>query len=613
MSNRLKMSPKELAHMFHGVPSGNGALVPGEGHSPDDRSLHITFSDTDPDGFIVHSHSGDDDLIQKDYVRSRLQSAGYTNGHAQPAKASRSLIETYPYTDERGDLLFQVRRYHPKAFSQRAPDGLGGWLYKLDGVRRVLYRFPELLEAVASDHPIFIAEGEKAVNALVKLGVSATCSPHGAGKWRLEYSRHLKGADVIILPDNDAKGTMHAEMVSKLLKGIAASVTVLRLPNLPPEGDADDWIKAGGTIEQLWELVEAERKPAAEPEADKAAPPKQAGLVILCAADVLPVPVEWTWKGRLARGKVSLITGNPDLGKSQVAAYCVGRITTGKHWPQGERAPQGSVIILATEDGIADTWVPRLMAAEVDLARVHFVKMVIDDNGNRRTFNLQSDLDALAKKIAELADVQLIIVDPITAYMGKADTKQTGDVRSIMTAVGDFAEESRVAILALTHPPKAQANAMNAFTGSLAFVAGARIAFLITEEPETGRKLMLAVKNNVGIKAQGRGYTISAKMVTDKIEAPYVVWDDAPVDVTADQAIAASCAANKNPGAISEAKEFLSATLAGGSVDADEVIKEAKALGISEITLRRAKSELGVVAAKDSFRGPWQWALPVRS
>src|SRR5262245_35823189 len=105
----------------------------------------------------------------------------------------------YDYHDENGELLFQVvRTKNPKNFLQRAN---GKW--GLNGTRRVLYRLPKLLEAAANEQTIFIAEGEKAVDALVKLGVVATCSPGGAGKWQEAYAQHFKDAAVIVLPDND--------------------------------------------------------------------------------------------------------------------------------------------------------------------------------------------------------------------------------------------------------------------------------------------------------------------------------------------------------------------------------------------------------------------------
>jgi putative DNA primase/helicase len=101
-------------------------------------------------------------------------------------------------------------------------------------------------------------------------------------------------------------------------------------------------------------------------------PQQASGLVMVRAADVTPVAVDWIWEGRIARGKLTIIAGAPDVGKSQIGAYIAARITKREHWPQAALAPQGDVVILASEDSIEDTWVPRLMAACADLARVFF-------------------------------------------------------------------------------------------------------------------------------------------------------------------------------------------------------------------------------------------------
>ena len=320
---------------------------------------------------------------------------------------------------------------------------------------------------------------------------------------------------------------------------------------------------------------------------------EECGLVIVRAADVTPVAVDWIWEGRIARGKLTIVAGAPDVGKSQIGAYIAARITKREHWSQGALAPQGDVVILASEDSIEDTWVPRLMAAGADLDRVHFVKMVIDERGKRRTFNLQSDLDALGEKLNALQKPQLVIIDPITSYLGKVDAHRTPDVRAVMEPVTALAESCRVGIFAVTHPPKAQATAMNAFTGSMAFVASARIAFIVIDEPKTERRLMLPVKNNVGIKAQGRGYSIAAKIVAENISAPYIIWDDAPVDMTADQAIVAAAKhAKEGRRSLKDAIEFLRELLADGPVGATDVEEAATEEGISKRTLARAKKEL---------------------
>ena len=196
---------------------------------------------------------------------------------AAPRPADR-IVETYPYHDEQNQLLFEVVRFDPKRFAQRRPDGKGGWVWSLRGVRRVLYRLPDLAEAAL----VVICEGERDAEALRKRGFIATTCPQGAGKWRTDYNASLQGKRVVILPDNDAPGRAHAEDVAKALQGIAAGVKVLELPGLPEKGDVSDWLAAGGTAEELLRLVaEApEWKPGATaPNPEPTAPPRTVELV----------------------------------------------------------------------------------------------------------------------------------------------------------------------------------------------------------------------------------------------------------------------------------------------------------------------------------------------
>lgn len=188
---------------------------------------------------------------------------------AEPSKLN--IVATYPYTDQDGKLLYEVVRLDPKDFRQRRPDGAGGWLWKMKGVERVLYRLPSVLAAVQAGQTVYVVEGEKAANALAELGLTATCSPGGACKWRDSYSPTLAGADVVLLPDNDEPGRNHVAMVAKSLSTFVhrtASLRVLELPDLPDKGDVVDWIAAGGTAEALARLTEEAPEPvASQPEA----------------------------------------------------------------------------------------------------------------------------------------------------------------------------------------------------------------------------------------------------------------------------------------------------------------------------------------------------------
>ncbi|MGD9719888.1 MAG: DUF3987 domain-containing protein [Pirellulales bacterium] len=171
-------------------------------------------------------------------------------GNGQPQIAA-----TYDYRDEHGELLFQVVRFDPKDFRQRRPKPGGGWVWSVKGVRVVPYRLPELL--ARPGEPMFVVEGEKDVDNLARIGVLATCNAGGAGKWTAEHAEFLQGRWIFTVGDNDDSGRKHLDQVVCSLHGIAESVRIVELPDLPAKGDVSDWIAAGGTKEELLRLAEA--------------------------------------------------------------------------------------------------------------------------------------------------------------------------------------------------------------------------------------------------------------------------------------------------------------------------------------------------------------------
>jgi len=224
---------------------------PGPGHSPGDRSLIVTRDPKAPGGFVVHSFSPRDDWRScRAHVWEKLGLPPRNhNGGFHP----ETILATYDYTDATGKLLFQVVRMTPKKFRIRRPDGVDGWLWNLGDARRVLYHLPAVCKAIETGKHIYVCEGEKACDAVAsRYGVTATCSSMGAGKWRSAYASELIGARVIILPDNDRPGEVHASQVVQSLSGVAASVKVLRLPGLQHKGDPHDW---QGTLEEFEQLV----------------------------------------------------------------------------------------------------------------------------------------------------------------------------------------------------------------------------------------------------------------------------------------------------------------------------------------------------------------------
>ena len=173
----------------------------------------------------------------------------YKTSSAGAHRSHRRRLEiAYNYLTASGELLFQCVRWDPTGFSQRHPDGAGGWIWNLDGITPVLYRLPELLAADPRE-TIWIVEGEKDVETLRALGLVATCNAMGAGKWRSAYNQMLKGRQVVILPDNDTPGHKHAQEIAWNLQGIARSVKVLPLPE--SHKDVSDYLAAGGSLKAL--------------------------------------------------------------------------------------------------------------------------------------------------------------------------------------------------------------------------------------------------------------------------------------------------------------------------------------------------------------------------
>ncbi len=176
--------------------------------------------------------------------------------HQQPKKKSR-IVATYPYVDERNTLLYEVVRFDPKDFRQRRPDpaSKGGYAWNLDGTRRVLYRLPEVLDAVRSGLPLFYVEGEKDADNLRAVGLRATTHAGGAKSWRAaDYVESLRGARVVVVPDDDEPGRELGRAIAKGLLNVAAEVRVLNLGR-PGVKDASDWLAAGGTRDELESLT----------------------------------------------------------------------------------------------------------------------------------------------------------------------------------------------------------------------------------------------------------------------------------------------------------------------------------------------------------------------
>jgi len=529
----------------------------------------------------------------------------------------------WAYHDASGTPIGLVARYDGPSGKTIRPVSLNGagWCIGAMPTPRPLYALPDLL-AMPAGSRVYVTEGEKAADAARAVGLPATTSPHGSSSSAKADWSPVAGREVVILPDHDDAGERYADDVARLATAAGAkSVRVVRLverwPDLPEGGDVADLVeRKGGDADALTELGRAIEALAeeAEPVTPKPAPIDGAP-VIVPLSDVRPELVAWLWPGRIALGKLTLIAGDPGLGKSFLTLDMASRVSTGAGWPdcRGESFPPGGVVLLSAEDGVADTIRPRLDAAGADVARIVALDAIrsVGDNGREsaRTFDLSRDLPALEAAIRSVERCRLVVIDPVTAYLGSADSHKNAEIRGLLAPLGSIAERHRVAVVAVTHLNKSGGGpAIYRAMGSLAFAAAARAAWAVTRDrDDPRRRLLLPIKNNVAPDTGGLAYRIEPLGVGG---CPAVAWEPDPVNVSADDALAGD--RDEGGGALSEAADWLRDMLSDGPQPAAEVKARAKNDGIAARTLDRAKGSLGVRADRQGFAadGRWTWALP---
>jgi putative DNA primase/helicase len=238
------MTADQIARALGGQPSGSGWVAHCPAHDDQKSSLSISQNNGK---VLLHCHAG----CSQEAVIAALKARGLWGGNGE---GPSHIVKEYDYVDENGTLLYQSVRFEPKDFRQRRPDGNGGWEWSLKGTRRVLYRLPEVIQAVSKGQPVFIVEGEKDVERLRSEFLFATCNAGGAQKWRDEYSENLRGAKVVVIADNDPPGRKHVQQVAGSLVKVGAKVKVIDLPGLPDKGDVSDWL-VGHTREDLLQVV----------------------------------------------------------------------------------------------------------------------------------------------------------------------------------------------------------------------------------------------------------------------------------------------------------------------------------------------------------------------
>jgi len=411
---------------------------------------------------------------------------GITGPQVVQLKPREFLSKVFDYFDEHGELRYQVLRYEPTRYIQRRPDG-DDWVYKMEGVEPLPYRLPDML--AKPDATVFVVEGEKCADALAKLGLIATTSHGGAGKWREPLNKFFEGRRVIVLPDNDEPGARHADGVITHLLPVAKEIRRVELPGLPPKGDIVDWLNAGQDLDTLREFCK--RAPVIETAPEKKSEISEqnpshiyemseennpSGITVDAEPDVFPLmtlaelrampPVEWLVENLLTRTGLGVLYGPPGAGKSFAALELAACVARGQPF-HGLAVEQGAAIYIAGE-GVGGLG-KRIKALEA--ARGWHGDAPLYLLGQAVAFAEQGEVERLMQTISARGErVALVVVDTVARALLGHEENSADSIGAFVAACDAVKRHCGGALLGIHHAGKDAARGMRGSTALLGAV-----------------------------------------------------------------------------------------------------------------------------------------------
>ena len=500
-------------------PNGKGWVARCPAH--EDRSPSLSVDERDGK-ILLHCHAGCTieaicaalGIGMRELFADGASRSSSVNGAPSPPR----IVAEYPYNDERGNVLFEVVRFEPKCFRQRRPDGQGGWVWSLNGTRRVLYRLPEIVEAEFT----LVLEGEKDVESARSLGLVATCNPGGAGKWLDEYSEVLRGKRVAGIADADEPGRKHAQAVAASLYRKVKSLKVVELPG---SKDLTEWLEAGGTKGALLGWIEA--APEWTPATERAAGAIRGWEQIPRLCDLENTRVSWLCEDLIPRGEIILLAGEPGAYKTWLALRLAKGVAQGEAFLV-RKCERAEVLCLDRENPRAIVCERRAILAADTIENIRYWDRLAPEAppsiGDIRLFEIARERRPL------------IIFDSLVRFHS-ADENSATEMAPIMAELRKLADAGATVLL-LHHKSKAEGSR---YRGSSDILAGADVAYTLSKDETNG---LLTLRTS---KTRHRELSITIRPDLDQ-SGDFVLSDSAAVASERDAVERLARVIAENPG-----------------------------------------------------------------
>lgn len=396
----------------------------------------------------------------------------------QTIQPARYMSKAYDYIDEHGECIYQVVRYEPKTFRQRRPDGKGGWVWNVKDVTPVPYNLPGIM--ADKDAAIWVVEGEKCAQLLIKQGFVATTNHGGAKNWSADLNKWFAGRNVIVLPDADAAGTRHAEVVVSNLYPVAKAVKLVTIPGLTDKQDVYDWMVAGGTRDRLAEIAAATPVLSDAPDVQDNVQEERPDVFDVYDVHYLRnmPPVEWLVDGLLTKHGFSVLYGEPGAGKSFLAIDMALSVAYGKAW-HDNAVQRGAVLYIAGE-GVGGLG-KRIKAWQAHHKLTADVPFYVLPTAVR--FREPDDVERLLRTIDHLdTKFSAVFVDTVARALLGGDENSATDMGMFVDACEIVKRHCECAVVAIHHSGKDAARGMR---GSTALLGAVDTSIKVSKMEET--------------------------------------------------------------------------------------------------------------------------------